>query len=353
MDMDIVEKLEGYTFDKRWLIKKKMVATDKQSGSIFSIGYIVEKDAQEYFMKVFDFNAFFNEDADNMMEALHNMTSAHKHEKELSEYCKSNYVNKVVHVVDYGEEKIEGYPFMRVPYLIFELADGDVRKIISEDASIDDSWFFKSLHDIGLGLKQLHKLKISHQDLKPSNILVFNRNDSKIGDMGRSVREDKEGPFDSISFTGDMNYAPPEIVYGYYDSLIHKRAYATDCYLLGSLTVFYFTNLTMTALLLQHLPEKFNPYFWDKEDFDQLGVYLLDAFEKALQEFSSDIDNEKYKEDLVYIVRHLCHPNPEKRGHPKSKMFKNANQYDLQRFISHFNLLRHKTETDFKRTSHG
>ena len=84
MDMDIVEKLEGYTFDKRWLIKKKMVATDKQSGSIFSIGYIVEKDAQEYFMKVFDFNAFFNEDADNMMEALHNMTSAHKHEKELS-----------------------------------------------------------------------------------------------------------------------------------------------------------------------------------------------------------------------------------------------------------------------------
>ena len=78
----------------------------------------------------------------------------------------------------------------------------------------DVAWCFKSLKDIAIGLRNLHNVGISHQDLKPSNILVFNT-ESKISDLGRSMCENLNGPYNDWIFSGDQTYAPWEVFYGY------------------------------------------------------------------------------------------------------------------------------------------
>ena len=75
----------------------------------------------------------------------------------------------------------------------------------------------RSLHHIAVGLQQIHGQGIAHQDLKPSNVLVFNGNNSKIGDFGRSAYKGHIPPHENNNVAGDLTYAPPELLYGYVD----------------------------------------------------------------------------------------------------------------------------------------
>src|SRR5690606_17542271 len=151
-----------------------------------------------------------------------------KYERDLSKLCRDKHVTKVSFVRDSGEETVPGFSVAIVPYLIFDLADGDVRSKLDFSNKLDFAWKLRSLHDIAVGLKQLHNIEVSHQDLKPSNILVFKK-ECKLGDLGRSMCRSMDGPYNHVSFAGDFTYAPPEIMYGYYEADWHKRVFATDC----------------------------------------------------------------------------------------------------------------------------
>ena len=48
--------------------------------------------------------------------------------RDLSKQCRNHHVTKVAFVTDSGEESISGFEIPIVPYWIFDLADGDVRK---------------------------------------------------------------------------------------------------------------------------------------------------------------------------------------------------------------------------------
>lgn len=163
------------------------------------------------------------------------------------------------------------------------------------------------------------------------------KEESKIGDLGRSICKRFASPYDTLPFTGDFNYAPPEIMYGYFERDWHKRVFATDCYLLGSMIVFYFTGISMSALLLQYIPPNFR---WDKwrGPFEQIKPYIIDAFSQALSEFERSIENNYFKKELRWLVEKLCYPFPEQRGHPKN-ISSIGNSYDLERFISKFDVL--------------
>ena len=50
---------------------------------------------------------------------------------------------------------------------------------------MDYAWKSKSLHDIAVGIEQLHSMQVIHQNLKPSNIFQFEK-ESKISDIGKS-----------------------------------------------------------------------------------------------------------------------------------------------------------------------
>lgn len=338
--------LKGITLKTGWTVIEKITKDDNSTGSVFSICYKVKKNDNICFLKAFNFTPFFQlseQSGQNrsITDIIGDMIDAYKYERDLSKHCKSGHVTKVAFVIDSGEEMVPNFSINIVPYLIFELADGDVRHKLQYSERLDFAWKLKSLREIATGLRQLHNVNVSHQDLKPSNILLFDK-ESKIGDLGRSMCKDIENQYNKTIYSGDWTYAPPELMYGYYEPDWEKRVYATDCYLLGSMVVFYFAGISMSALLLKHIPNEFR---WEKYrgSFDEVRPYILNAFDNSLIEFANSIKNKYFSEELKQIVAYLCFPFPEKRGHPKN-ISNVGNNYNLERFITKFELLRRKAE---------
>jgi len=338
--------LLGLQLATGWKVVNKIEKADNQTGSFFSVCYLVEKNSETCFLKAFDimkFNAITP--GQSMMDAMNEMTTVYKYERDLSDYCKNKHVNKVSFVREAGEQLVTGFSFSVVPYLIFELAEGDVRKTLDFSKELDYAWRFKSLHDVAVGLKQLHNVDVSHQDLKPSNVLVFS-SESKLGDLGRSMCRNIDGPYNNHFFSGDWSYAPPELMYGYYEKDWQKRVFATDCYMLGSLVVFYFIGISMSALLRKHIPDNFAWENW-KGGYADIIPYLELAFSSALLEFESNIARQDLKSELKRLVEHLCNPFPEKRGHPKNIAI-DGNNYSMERFVTILDILKRKAELTVK-----
>src|SRR5690606_23270017 len=110
-------------------------------------------------------------------------------EKDVLTRCKDKNLSKVSKLLEASFENFPGYLVSNVYYMIFEKADSDVRAHINFSTLVDNAWKLKSLHNVATGLKQLHSLQISHQDVKPSNVFVFENGISKIGDLGRALSE--------------------------------------------------------------------------------------------------------------------------------------------------------------------
>lgn len=353
MDNNAAHNMLNLTLKSGWVVKEKPERDPNQSGSNFSVGYIVEKDGETCFMKAFDFSGFLsvavpkNEEGEiDAVDVMNDMTNAFIYERDLSKHCRDKHVTKVSFVRESGQEYVQGNSsYLIVPYLIFDLAEGDIRKTLHFSSELDYAWRFKSLHDIAVGLKQLHTIEVSHQDLKPSNILVFD-SESKLGDLGRSICKDMDGPYSKRAFTGDFTYAPPEIWYRYFERDWNKRVFATDCYMLGSLVVFYFTGISMSALLRKHIPDNFA---WDRwrGDFNEIVPYLENGFANALIEFENNISRSDLRTELKQMVEYLCNPFPEKRGHPKNVSMRGSN-YSMERFVTILDVLRRKAELRVK-----
>lgn len=347
METNAAHNLLGLTLKTGWVVVEKLTKSDHSTGSFFSVCYKVSKNGVVCFLKAFDFAKFFqiSEPGKEVVDIMGDMITAYQYERDLSNHCRDKHVTKVAFVKEAGQEIVSNHSISIVPYLIFELADGDVRTQLEYSRKLDFAWKLHSLHDISVGLKQLHAIDVSHQDLKPSNILLYKK-ESKLGDLGRSICNDLDGPYNRLPFTGDINYAPPEIMYGYYDNDWNKRVFATDCYLLGSMVVFYFSGISMSALLLKHIPENFRWERW-RGTFEEIMPYIADGFSSAIEEFRENIHDPYFKNEISQLVEQLCFPFPDKRGHPKTiEML--GNNYNMERFVSKFDLLKRKAEYQTK-----
>lgn len=344
METNAAHNLLGKTLVSGWKVIEEIQKLPGQTGSFFSVCYKVEKQGEICFLKAFDFAKFFHVsqisgEKKSIVDIMSDMITAYKYERDLSELCKQKHVTKVAFVKEAGEEMVAGYSIPVVPYLIFDLADGDVRKKLIYGIATDTPWKLNSLHSIAVGLRQLHNIKVSHQDMKPSNVLLF-KDESKIGDIGRSMCEDMKSPFDHLVFNGDWSYAPPELLYGYYISDRIKRSFAIDTYLLGSMITFYFTGVNMNALIRKNIHDSIAWEFW-RGSFEDVKHYLIDGYNKAILEFQDSLSGIFLKSELTELVKYLCHPIPENRGHEKNILRKD-NQYDLERTISKLALLHRK-----------
>lgn len=334
------------TLETGWKVIEKLEKEEGGTGSFFSVCYKVEKESEICFLKAYDFAKFLHVstvsgESKQVVDIVADMVNSFIFERDLSNYCKNNHVTKVAFVKDSGQEMISGHSTTIVPYLIFDMANGDVRKFLTYNKEVDVVWKLHSLHSIAVGLKQLHAINVSHQDLKPSNVLLFDE-ESKIGDLGRSATQEISSPFEDFSFSGDYGYAPPEILYRAFDTNWQKRVFATDCYLLGSLIVFYFSGLTMTALIRQNIPDEFSWDLW-RGSFEEVKDYLLDSYNLALNEFSENISNTHLKSEIKEIVKQLCFPIPEERGHPKT-ILQTGNSYNLERYVTKLDMLQKKSK---------
>lgn len=316
------------------------------TGGFFSVCYLVTKNGDECFLKAFNFAQFLtlarqHGDSRQIVDVIGDMISAYRYERDLSAMCKQSHVTKVAFVRDAGEQVVAGYSINLVPYLIFDVADGgDVRSKLSFASQLESAWKLRSLHSVAVGIKQLHGIDVSHQDLKPSNVLLF-KDESKIGDLGRSTCLALESPLKDATFAGDLAYAPPEVLYGAHEPNWKKRSFSCDTYLFGSLVVFYFSGLTMTALLRKNLPDSIS---WERYrgSYDEVQPYVLNAFSSALDEFEKSVDDQFLSRELRALVTHLCHPDPHKRAFGPPAVV--GTSIDMERVISRLDYLAKKVK---------
>ena len=329
--------LKGKELIGGWKVIHHLTREEKGStGGSFSESYIIEdKDGKKAFLKAVDFSKALG--ADDPAKKLEEVTKAFNFERQILKICAERRMSRVVTPIESGVidiQEAEGPPVTQ--YLIFELADGNLRYHISKAKEYENAWKFSALHQIAVGMDQLHNGGISHQDLKPSNVLMYNGNGAKLCDLGRSISKDLEAPHQDYVIAGDRGYAPPELIYQYIHPDINVRRFACDAYLMGSMVCFIFTGVPFVQMMLFCLRNEHKPANWGG-DFHGVLPYLRDAFGLAIDRFSMHVPDQ-YRERLTTVVQQLCEPDPNLRGHPRSRLSL-GNSYRLDRYISLFDLL--------------
>ena len=346
MSDSAAHNLLGHTLEGGWEVIEKLDKDSYKDGTLktggtFSVCYIVrnKKIAKDAFLKALDYDQALK--SPDIPLAFQAMTNAFIFERDLLYKCRNHRLSNVVKPITHGSlilPVLVGVP--NVSYIILEKADSDLREWTSHRDSMEISLRLRVIHQIAKGIKQLHSRSIAHQDIKPSNSMIFARAEAKIGDLGCCSVKGESCPRDGLEFAGDPRYTPPELLYGYVDPQWEVRRFGCDMYQLGCLTIYILTFYDLNTLIRTNLPPKSR---WGK---DQYIVYpivideLVHAWELALMDVKKAINQftPHLAEELVSVIEQLTHPSPDLRGDPLNRRF-NMNPFDFERYISRFDRL--------------
>lgn len=342
--------LEGVRLDGNWIVGPANAADAVQTGGVFSVTYPVSRgDGVQGFLKVLNLAQALA--SDDVIDTLSRLTAEFAAERDLCEMCGTKRLSRVVAAITHGEVKVPGFLINTVPYIIFELATHDVRVALSQAKKIDDVIKLEYAHSLATGVRQLHRIGVAHQDIKPSNILVFpevsNRAVGKIADLGRAYREDAESPHDHELIPGDRSYAPPEQQYRHRFEEIAVRRFAADLYQLGGLITFLFTGRTMNAFLTINLAKQHRwAYYGDT--YESVLPYLDEAYDSALQQIGSELPA-VIAVQLKGTIRYLCEPDASLRGHPAARRQPHGPNFALERTVSELDLMVRRAARELQR----
>lgn len=343
--MKAVENMKGLVLDGGWHVDE-MVKNKEGTGGYTSVSYYVSnEEGKRGFLKALDFSGALNDkDPTTRMEEL---TSAYNFERNLLQQCKDKKMRHIVVPVAYGIAKVPGgfRELANVPYLIFERAKGDIRKVVKTWEKFHLAWALRSLHHSAVGLQELHGINIVHQDIKPSNILVFENEVSKITDLGSASQAGQPSISDEKVVAGDVKYIAPEQWYSWVSPKDFSARYLIDLYRLGSLVFFFFAGCSATDALQSKLSKTYGREF-AQSDFDGDLSYIHHAFEQVLKDLQTSVESTagELTDEIMIIVKELCEPDPRHRGDPKARAALYRPQSDLQPYISRFNRLAKKAE---------
>ena len=346
-----IYQLSGKELDGGWIVGKLLKTPIDEddgysSGGTFSVCYSCSNNGKDAFLKVFDvYRALVSA---NALLELEKVTTAFRHESFIVDICKKAGLSRVVRGLASVETKI-AEPLMGgmpVPfcYVIFEVADqGDLRKMLHRTSDVDLAFKFKILHEVAVGLNQLHKNRIAHQDLKPSNVGVFQSDSAsaKILDLGRATSLDFSALHDTLACPGDSGYAPPEQLYGYTTNSFVDRRASGDLFQLGSLLSFLFFWQTAICEVLGRVPQEFWPQNWSGK-YEDVLPYIQEAFAQWLEEVEPQIP-EWCRREVLEILCQACDPDPLRRGDPKARM-QRPTSIGMDRFVGRLNNLARRAE---------
>lgn len=328
-------RLVGRELQGGWKVTARHERVDGATGGKYSVGYDVERNGQKGFLKALDFSRAKN--APDLPAALQALTQAFLFERRLLEACAARRMDRVIAPIDNGEVLVDDSVLGRVSYIIFESADRDIRAQLAEAAArFDVTCKLRALHHIATGLHQLHGEGIAHQDVKPSNVLQFGPI-SKVADLGCASQRGAVGPMDNEACAGTRSYAPPELRYDYILPDFNVRRFGCDAYLLGSMVVFFFSALSMSASIFANLHPDHRPGAWGS-DYPSVLPYVREAFGTAVDSFGTHVEGPVLRRHLVRIVRELCDPDPALRGHPANRIG-HMNRLSLERYVGELSTL--------------
>lgn len=313
--MVAASRLLGLPLGNGWTVYERVQRLPGSSGGTFSHSYLARRGNDIAFVKAFDFSAAFEPDVDTM-NVLKQLTTSYEHERDVLEHCRNLHISNVATAIEHGSVLVPNMNSMegRVFYLLFDCAEGDIRSQMSETSAYDHVWCLIALRQVCLGLWQVHRELIAHQDLKPSNVLYFGREDIRISDFGRASRRGISIWYDEHEIAGDQTYAPPELLYGYVDSDFTKRRIGTDIYMLGNLAAFLFTGVNLTESILAQLDPQHH-YTKFQSDYRSVLPYLQESFGKVLEEIRVHLPP-TISEDIISLIIQLGNPDIDKRGYP-------------------------------------
>ena len=337
------EALAGLDVSGGWNIREQIRKTDNATGGHFSCGYVVEnEDGRRGYLKALDFFSMLPESIDPARD-LEPLIRAFNFERDILESCRENRLSHIVSALDSGSMTVSGFaPPATVQYIIFELADGDVRRLMAINDEFDLAFALRTLHQITVGLRQLHGIGVAHQDLKPSNVLLFDGfRSSKIGDLGRAAVRGTEPPHYALNPAGDYGYAPPETLYDGPVGSWETRRMGCDAYHLGSMLCSLLTSVGMTSLIMLSLE---HPHRWQNWQgaFEEALIFLRPAFADAVEYVAAELP-ETFRPDIRVILQQLCEPDPVRRGHPLERRT-DGNSFSLERYVTKFDFLANRAE---------
>ena len=319
-DTNPANALTGLTLASGWKLTTKLTPGIGSTGGNFGVGYIGERGIERAFVKAIDFVGALNS-IDPLAE-LAKLTSHANFERDALAYCGDRRMSKVVRLMghEYVNPSASGDLMQRVFCLVMEIGDGDLRGKLHGTEPLLCSVILWILRDVALAIDQLHRGGVAHQDIKPSNVISMTPAvgvgavDMKLGDLGRVVRKDVAGPFDSVPWPGDTQYMPPERWYGYRPTAWPDERESPDAFMLGSLMFFLFTGTPIQPLLVAKLPFAYLPGNW-RGGFDEALVTVLrDAQARVITESLLPLLPAHISDGLVAIAKELTEPDPTSRG---------------------------------------
>lgn len=329
--MTASSQLQGLVLDDGWKVVAPIPRPPGSTGGMFSHSYLAKKGERVAFLKAFDFSEAFQPGKDTLAE-VRVMIASYEHERNVLEHCRGRRLSHVTLALAHGSIAVPGHSAMegRVYYLLFEKAEGDIRVQMDAADSSDAVWCMRALRDACLGLAQIHRERIAHQDLKPSNVLCYADVGFKVADFGKSSMGGKSIWHDDLAFPGDRTYAPPELLYGHVSPDFVVRRMGGDFYMLGNLAAFLFTGTNMTGSLLARLDPQHHWTRW-MSDYASALPYLHESFARTLEELSTRLPSE-VRSDIMALVRELCNPDLSHRGDPKA--VGKLDHYSIERYVA-------------------
>lgn len=262
-------------------------------------------------------------------------------------------MDRIIVAIDHGEV-VASYEDVKQPlfFLIFELAQCDLRHTIIDDGTVDDVWRMAALHHLAIAVQQLHTGGICHNDIKPANFLVINQDVQKLGDLGHATSETHAAQHADRHDIGDPTYASPEILYATTASecnqLCHKDARrASDLYQLGSLAYYLFSGRAITPDVISKMSIAHRPTTeeggWGGS-FAEVMPYWRTAFNDLMTDFEEKLTQKRSPQQIELLlqlstaIRQLSDPDPLLRGHPLER----AGTQDIRsvrRYVSLFDAM--------------
>jgi len=342
--------LTGEILNDGWVVGENISKSFEYDAKSFSETYLVEKEGHVALLKALDFSiALLDKDPTG---ALIQLSKSYDFEKELLELCKSERLSRIINIITQGNIPPSPGSIIPVPYFILEYAEKDIKSQIEFDSRFNTAWLLRILHNVTVGLWQLHKHGVAHTNIRPENILEFNKKLQKITRLGGADIKGIRNPILESSVLVDPAYITPEYLYGQNETDWVYNSQAKDVYHLGSLIFFLFTQSNFNSWLFYFLDElnpNYRPGKWGGT-FDDVLPYLVDAYDTAIYFFTAYVEDEELKNDLEITLRQLCHPDPKRRGHPKN-ILSIGSSMSVERFISMFDRLAKMAEINLSNRS--
>ena len=150
------------------------------------------------------------------LKAIRNSNERIKLQNEINIYHKiSNHKNIL------GLKK--AFKSSKRSFLLFDYASNDLKNVVQKNGVMKEEEIFHVLKNLLSVLKFTHKSKIIHNDIKPANILVENKQ-YFLCDWGLSINSESAK---TSNIDTDRGFIPPEMFYGNFD--LKSDIYSLGC----------------------------------------------------------------------------------------------------------------------------